>query len=178
MRTRDVRIDHGERFADSRRKARLQNCTQSVFSCFADGDLQSPALAWRRRPVAAICYFNERYGDSVIGALTGLSFGIRFAREEEGIDGDRRSVMIVATKCARRNPRCLRKLALPELRPSILDPCLDIEPSLDQCLCGERLVLAVNKRPVAVIAGGSLDCFALNARLHQLRHRRPRTSAA
>lgn len=82
------------------------------------------------------------------------------------------------TRRAKAGPRCLRKLALPEIRHSILDPWLDIEPSLDQCLCGERLVLAVNKRPIAMIAGCPLDCFALNARLHHLRRRRPRASLA
>jgi hypothetical protein len=36
------------------------------------------------------------------------------------------------------------------------------------------LVLFVHNHPVAMIPGSLLDCFALNTRLNQLRHRWPR----
>ena len=66
-------------------------------------------------------------------------------------------------------------LRLPITRPSILDPYLETEPWVDECCCGERLALFVHNHPVAVIPGTSFECFSLNSRLNQLRHRMPRT---
>ena len=67
-------------------------------------------------------------------------------------------------------------LHLPETRPSILNPCLDGEPTIEKCPCSETLVLFSNKHPIALIEGTSLDHTALNMRLFQLRHRWPRRS--
>ena len=67
-----------------------------------------------------------------------------------------------------------KPIQLPVTRLSILDPCLEIEPCLDCCLCSESLALYVNNRPIAVIAGTFFECISLNARLSQLRYRNPR----
>jgi hypothetical protein len=66
------------------------------------------------------------------------------------------------------------KLKLPQVRRSILDPLLETEPWIDHCPCAEMLVLFVHNHPVAMIPGTLLDCFSLNTRLNQLRHRWPR----
>lgn len=76
----------------------------------------------------------------------------------------------------RRKPerRRQRKLHLREVRPSILDPCLECEPWIGQCPCSETLVLFMHNHPIALIPGTSLEYSALNMRLYQLRHRWPR----
>jgi hypothetical protein len=66
------------------------------------------------------------------------------------------------------------KLRVPQTRPSILDPCLETEPSIDFCCCGQTLALFVHNHPVALIPGSSIDCSSLSMRLSQLRHRYPR----
>jgi hypothetical protein len=72
-------------------------------------------------------------------------------------------------------PRARRmQLLLPETRPSILNPSLESEPTIEKCPCSEALVLFSNKHPIAVIEGTSLDHAALTNRLYQLRHRWPR----
>ena len=68
----------------------------------------------------------------------------------------------------------LPRLNLPQTRPSILDPFLETEPWIDCCCCGSTLALFVHNHPVALIPGSSLECFSLNNRLNQLRHRNPR----
>jgi hypothetical protein len=70
--------------------------------------------------------------------------------------------------------RKVRKLKIPQKRPSILDPSLDSEPWIDHCACSDKLVLFLQNHPIAVIPGSSLDYFALSMRLNQLRHRWPR----
>jgi hypothetical protein len=86
--------------------------------------------------------------------------------------------MIVKEKPDRRRRRKRQgspvAFEIPEVRPSILDPCLPSEPLLDKCACADTLVLFVQNRPVAMIAGSSLDCVSLNMRLNQLRIRSPR----
>jgi hypothetical protein len=72
------------------------------------------------------------------------------------------------------NRRLRAKGKLPQVRPSILDPLLETDPWIDHCPCAEMLVLFVHNHPVAMIPGSLLDCFALNTRLNQLRHRWPR----
>lgn len=71
-------------------------------------------------------------------------------------------------------PALAMEVQLPVTRLSILDPCLEMEPFLDCCLCSETLALYVNNRPIALIPGMFADCIALGARLGQLRYRTPR----
>ena len=78
--------------------------------------------------------------------------------------------MVVCNEPAARAMR----IHLPVTRLSILDPCLEIEPCIDCCLCSETLALYVNNRPVALIPGSFPDCISLSARLSQLRYRNPR----
>ena len=70
--------------------------------------------------------------------------------------------------------RTRAKIHLTVTRPSILDPCLETEPWIDHCCCSDKLCLFLHNRPIAIMAGTSLDCVALNTRLNQLRHRMPR----
>jgi hypothetical protein len=73
-----------------------------------------------------------------------------------------------------RRPPPRNKVKLPQTRPSILSPCLETEPWLDHCSNSNKLFLFVHNHPIAMIPGSSLDGFALNTRLNQLRHRSPR----
>lgn len=66
--------------------------------------------------------------------------------------------------------------ALPPMRPSILDAASPTEPWIDQCPCTDDLVLFVHNRPIAIIAGSSLECISLTMRLQQLRYRLPRSA--
>jgi hypothetical protein len=80
--------------------------------------------------------------------------------------------MTLLTKTGRRLGKRQRPhldLRLPEVRPSILDPALESEPWIDKCPCADTLVLYVRNRPVAMIAGSTLDCISLAMRLNQLR---------
>jgi hypothetical protein len=77
-------------------------------------------------------------------------------------------------QCRGRRPRARHKVNLPQTRPSILNPCLETEPWIDHCCCSDKLFLFLHNHPIAMIPGSSLDCFALNMRLNQLRHRLPR----
>ena len=65
-------------------------------------------------------------------------------------------------------------LRLKMTRPSILDPRLTQEPWIDSCPCSEAMVLYLHNRPIAVLAGSSLDQMALDRALYRLRHRYPR----
>jgi hypothetical protein len=85
--------------------------------------------------------------------------------------------MTVLEKIGRRPGKRKRTpfdLWLPETRPSILDPTLDSEPWIDKCPCADTLVLFIRNRPVATIAGLTLDCISLGMRLNQLRIHAPR----
>lgn len=84
--------------------------------------------------------------------------------------------MITASKIDQRPQvrRRIDKLKLPLNRPSILDPSLDSDPWIDYCPRANKLILFLQNHPIAIIAGSSLDFFALSMRLNQLRHRWPR----
>ncbi len=64
--------------------------------------------------------------------------------------------------------------ALPEIRPSFLDPGLVCEPWIDECCCEQILILFILNRPIALFPGSSLDHVSLATLLDQLRHRAPR----
>jgi hypothetical protein len=69
-------------------------------------------------------------------------------------------------------------LNIPEMRPSLLDPELGSEPWVDSCRREQLLILFLLNRPIALMAGSSLDHISLNRQLEKLRHRTPRQSAA
>lgn len=77
-------------------------------------------------------------------------------------------------QCKGTRQRTRAPLRLPQTRPSILDPLLETEPSIDICCCKQTLALFVHNHPVALIPGSPLDCVSLSTRLNQLRHRCPR----
>jgi hypothetical protein len=66
-------------------------------------------------------------------------------------------------------------LRLKMTRPSILDPRLAQEPWIETCPCSDAMVLYLHNRPIAVMAGSSLDQMALDRTLYRLRHRYPRS---
>ena len=84
--------------------------------------------------------------------------------------------MVVLDEIGQREGRRRRvKVHLPETRPSILDPCLESEPWIDQCCCcSDNLCLFLHNHPIAIILGSPLEFVALSTRLNQLRHRNPR----
>jgi len=70
----------------------------------------------------------------------------------------------------------MNRMQLPEMRPSILDPCLENEPWIDKCPCADKLVLFLHNHPIAVIPGSTMESVSLAMRLSEMRHRLPRQS--
>jgi hypothetical protein len=90
-----------------------------------------------------------------------------------------RSALMIAADDIRRvkkkRMRARANIALPQTRPSILDPSLESEPWIDRCPCSsDKLCLYLHNHPIAIILGTALDGVALSSRLSQLRHRNPR----
>lgn len=83
-------------------------------------------------------------------------------------------ILLEPSQQARMRSRYSSQIHVPTTRLSILDPCLEIEPGIDCCLCSETLALSIDNRPVALIPGTKLECISLNMRLSQLRRRSPR----
>jgi hypothetical protein len=60
------------------------------------------------------------------------------------------------------------------VRPSLLEPCLRGDPWIAACYLPNCLVVHLNNRPIALVAGTPLDQASLNQALFRMRCRYPR----
>ena len=67
-----------------------------------------------------------------------------------------------------------KKMCLPHLRPSVLDPRVTGDPWIGACTHPGLLVMYLNNQPISLLPGSPLELASLNQILYTLRHRSKR----